>query len=173
MTGAMMRLAWIFLLLLAPLAASCGNPTPPSAGPGNTIAELRGPHERIDNMVRHTDTVVLVSFFGNGRMTVAQHCWICADGSRGMVRFMTNWAVQGGGAETGVPGATMPAAQRTALSAALARLPASQTFGGDADAFLVSWDDGGKWVTRTYDRTKLPPEVLELCKLVSIPPTWL
>jgi hypothetical protein len=122
--------------------------------------------------VRGPDTAVLVSFFSSGRMGVMQHCYIFTDGEQGMVRFVNDWAIQGGGPGAAAPGVSMPDAQRSALDAAIGRLPASQAFAHDADAFYVSWDDKGKWNTRTYDRTKLPLAVLEFCKLVNIPESW-
>ena len=51
----------------------------------------------------------------------------------------------------------MPSTDISALDAVLRHLSADQKFAHDADAFLVSWDDHGKWITRTYDRNRPLP----------------
>jgi len=158
------------LICLAAAIRFFHQPAPPWPGTF-TLAEMRLPHERIDGNVRTSNTVVLVSFFSGGQIHLMTNCSIYHDGIRGHVTLFKN-------VRMGVSGlhghdGPMPEAQRSSLDAALGRLPVSQTFARDADAFLVSWDDGGKWITRTYDRTKLSPEVLALCNLVGIPPEWL
>ena len=45
---------------------------------------------------------------------------------------------------------------------------------GQADgAFIVSWDDNGRWTTHTYNRSKLPAEVWAVCQIIGLPETWL
>ena len=132
-----------------------------------TLDGLRHAHEQ---MTHDSDKVVIVSLFDNGHMGIVQHCYVYSDGGKGMIRY-TEYAIQGGGGSGS--NNPMPASERTALDAAISRLPAGQTFSNDADAFLVSWSSGGKWTTKTYNRTQLPQEVLDLCDLVNIPHTWL
>ena len=178
------------LLLLLGFAASCGRPAEPprgvdlpatrgvTAGAASgargayTLAGLRG-QDADAGGVRHADMAVLVSFF-NGRMTVAQHCFVFRDGAAGAIRYVWNWATQGGGPQAALRGVRMPEAQRAVLDAALRALPPDQPFARDADALVVGWEDGGgRWRERTYDRTRLPPEVRALCELVGVPLTWL
>lgn len=136
-----------------------------------TLADLRGQDGDLFN-VRRSDLTVVVSFFSGGSMKCIQNCFIYRDGRRGMVRFVFNYAVQGGGDGEPRPGASMPPAQRRELDAAIGRLPPDQPFAHDADAFFVSWEENGNWRTRSYDRTKLPSGVLKFCDLVGIPSTW-
>jgi len=67
----------------------------------------------------------------------------------------------------------MPDAQRAELDKALRALPNDQPFTQSEDAFFISWDDHGTWRTRIYDQSHLPREVWGVCRLVSIPPTWI
>jgi len=135
-----------------------------------TLAGLRASHSR---MAHGSDGfVVLVSFFGNGRLNVVQHCYIFADGGNGMIRYVQNWAIQGGGEDASFSRASMPVAQRSELDAAIKNLPPSGVFSRDEDAFFVSWKVDGTWATRVYDRTSLSPEILRFCDLVNIPRTW-
>jgi hypothetical protein len=136
-----------------------------------TLADLRGQDGDLFT-VRRSDLTVIVSFFSAGNMKCIQDCFIYRDGRRGMLRFVLDWAVQGGGDGDSRPGVSMPVTQRSELDAAIGRLPPDQPFAHDADALLVSWEENGKWRTRSYDRTRLPPGVLKLCNLVGIPSTW-
>jgi hypothetical protein len=146
-----------------------GNPAEPA---GYTLAELRRQNQSLGGWVRQADVKVVVSFFNHGSMRSMQHCYVLRDGELGMVR-LTWRGDQGGGARAAQPVVQMPEALKDALNAAIARLPVDQSFAGDRDAFLVSWDDGGTWRTRVYDRTNLPRQVRELCDLVGVPATWL
>jgi hypothetical protein len=132
----------------------------------DAVADLRAPHEHFVKNVRGPDTGVLISFFSGGSKNVIQHCYLGRSGHPESICFTPVGFYYGGGA-------SMSDAQRAAIYAALGRLPASEPYKRDADAFFVSWNDGGKWTTRTYDRIKLPPEVRDLCTLMLIPPTWL
>ena len=67
----------------------------------------------------------------------------------------------------------MPDTAQAALDALIRALPPDQPFSRDADALIVGWDDAGRWRERTYDRTRLPPEVRALCYHVNVAPTRL
>ena len=45
-------------------------------------------------------------------------------------------------------------------------LPASDSPPSLGWLLIVGFDHGGVWTTRIYDRTKLPPEVVQLCRIV-------
>jgi hypothetical protein len=132
-----------------------------------TLADLRRQDGDLFN-VRRSDLTVVVSFFGEGDMKCIHDCFLYRDGRRGSIRFVFNYAVQGGGDRDFRPGALMPAAQRRELDAAIGRLPPDQPFAHDADAFFVSWEENGKWRTRSYNRNGLPSGVLKLCNLAGI-----
>lgn len=144
----------------------------PSEDETYSLAGLRRQHQGSPGVIERSDISVLVSFFSHGEMSCIQHCWVRTDGKRGMIRFVQNWAVQGSGDAATQPGVSMPTAQREALDSGIRQLPPDQPFTKDADAFLVSWNDAGTWHARTFDRTKLPPDVLRLCDLVGIPTSW-
>ena len=55
----------------------------------------------------------------------------------------------------------------------LRALPSSQGYRRDDDATFVSWEDAGKWTTRSYDRMRLPRDVRELFTAMKVPETWL
>lgn len=188
-----MKSAFSFLSLLPiTFAAGCQHPAKPAPSAtlpataqttsqtpvfpyGNetyTLSGLRAQNEEISSGVRRPETTVLVSFFNNGRLSCMQHCYVFRSGESGMVRFVYNWATQSGGPRTGNPDVSMPETQRAALDEAIRNLPPAQPFEHDADAFIISWDDAGTWRTKIYNRRSLPPEVLDLCKLVDVPPTW-
>lgn len=131
-----------------------------------SVAGLRAPHEHFVENVRGPDTGVLISFFIGGSQNAINHCYLGRSGHPESICFTPIGFHYGGGA-------SMSDAQRAAIYAALGRLPASEPHKRDANALLVSWNDSGKWTTRTYDRTKLPPEVRDLCTLMLIPSTWL
>jgi len=139
--------------------------------PPYTLADLRIPNDKIGTIVRTADTAVLVSFFPNGDMRMETYVTIRRDGKRGEKMFSPMDYF--GKTDKSPVGAPMPEAQRVPLYAALNSLPESQPPKDDANAFLVSWDDGGKWTTRIYDRTHLPPEASGLVKVMGIPETWL
>ena len=139
------------------------------APPSNvwTVADLQDPHTRVDGRARKPDTVLIVSFFREGQMGHAAHLSVSRDGGRWSYRYLKNYAYQGGGWPATVPGGPMPAEQRAALDRDLTRLPASSGYGRKANALFVSWETAtGTWETRTYDRTSVPPEVQDLCRLI-------
>jgi hypothetical protein len=55
------------------------------------------------------------------------------------------------------------------LSATVRQLPGTASGVALANLMIVSFRHDGKWQTRLYDRTKLPPELLEIHKLVHSP----
>jgi hypothetical protein len=126
----------------------------------------------LHNSYHKDDVSVLVSYFINGR-SVAAHDWVRKDGTPWACHSSKNYGSHGGGDPPAHAGTTMPESERNSLNAALRSLPLSQTVRLDADILLVSWDDGSKWNTRTYDRSQIPPEAKTLCKAVEIPNTWL
>jgi hypothetical protein len=135
-----------------------------------TVAELRDPHDRVDNRIRGADTIVLVSFFNTGRMEVITHSFMMRDHSIGQL-VITKQAIHGrlpAGIRMGkIPNGPHP------LLKFLSRLPPSQSYRRDDDATFVSWKDSGKWTTRSYDRMRLPREVRELFSAMKLPDTWL
>lgn len=165
---------WALPLLLILLSA-CGTPrsettqtvSPASTPLGfHTVADLRAPHERVDNTVRNEDTVVLISFFNGGQMDVAQHASITGERSLRHTRLVQNWAMQGGASP-------IPAEKFESIYAKLTALPETDAHKRDGNAFFVSWQNDGKWITRNYDLTRLPPGVQQLLPDMGIPDTWL
>ena len=136
-----------------------------------TVSELRDPHDRIDDRVRIADTILLVSFFNTGRMEVMTHCFMLRDLSSGGITI-TLQAIHGRSPSL-VPTNRIYPEPPSSLMRALRRLPASETYAHDRDANFISWEDAGKWTTRSYDRTRLPREVRLLFTFMKIPDTWL
>ena len=131
-----------------------------------TVAALRGPHDRVDNRIRGADTIVLVSFFNTGRMEVITHSFMMRDHSIGQLVY-TIQAIHGrfpAGRRMGkIPTGPHP------LLKFLRGLPSSQGYRRDDDATFISWEDAGKWTTRSYDRMRLPREVRELFSAMKVP----
>jgi hypothetical protein len=136
-----------------------------------SVADLRGPHDRIDNRVRDANTILLVSFFNTGRMEVLTHCYMMRDHSMGQLGI-TIQAIHGR-FPAGKPMEKIPMGKPHPFLELLKRLSDSQGYRRDDDATFVSWEDAGKWTTRRYDRTRLPPEVRDLFRAMKIPDTWL
>src|SRR5262245_27984475 len=52
-----------------------------------TAADLREPHDRVENAIHTADTIVLVSFFNTGRAAVPTHCFMMRDHSTGQIVY--------------------------------------------------------------------------------------
>ncbi len=83
------------------------------------------------------------------------HCAIAPDGRVSIRCDIANWSVQGG--EWSIPPGDL-----AEILALVAKLPGSGGRIAPGDAIVVGFSRNGAWLTRSYDRGRLPPEVAEL-----------
>jgi hypothetical protein len=104
--------------------------------------------------------VVKLMIFPTGSPKLAVWFQVDASGQAEHIDNIHNWARQGGGA------GQLTDEELRGLREAVVALPSSDPPPPLGQLLVVGFSTGLAWTNRIYDRTKLSPEVLRLCRIV-------
>jgi len=111
------------------------------------------------------DLILYATWFPDGDPRVANRCFAGVKGGVQADRWVYDWAIQGSHT------AQLSEPQLESLKNSIKSLPEGAKSPPLADLLILSFREGEKWKTHTYDRKKLPDEVKNIDKIIDCT-TW-